>query len=138
MGSAALERGKMMDGAEKRKYKRAYVKLTVECRGKNFWQMVEAQDISAGGMFVATEKVEPPQTKLEVMFELGKEDKKKTIRAEAVVAWNRPQAAKDEKGEIRLAGMGIMFTKVTPLASKNIIEDIVKTPRDKSRGFFSV
>lgn len=115
-----------MDGSEKRKYKRAYIKLTVECRGKNFWQMVEAQDISAGGMFVATEKLEPPQTKLEVMFELGKDDKKKIIRAEGIVAWNRPQSAKGEKGEIQPAGMGIMFTKVTPLASKNIIEDMIK------------
>ena len=116
----------MAEGMEKRKHKRAYIKLSVECRGKNFWQMVEAQDISAGGLFLATEKVEPAQTKLEIMFELGKDDKKKTIRAEGVVAWNRPQAVKDVKGEMQPAGMGIMFTKVTPLASKNIIEDIVK------------
>lgn len=114
---------------EKRRHKRAYLKLPVEYRGKNVWQMVEARDISVGGMFIATEKIEPPQTKIEVLFELGK-DKKKTIRAEGVVAWTRPQSVKDEKGEIlQPAGMGIKFTQITPLASKTFIDDIIKTMR---------
>lgn len=110
---------------EKRKHKRAFVKLKVEYRGKSFWQMVEARDISAGGMFIATEKVEPAQTKIEVMFELGTE-KKKTIRAEGVVVWNRTQSIKNDNGEILPAGMGIMFTKIIPFISKQFIEDMIK------------
>lgn len=116
----------MINWDEKRQHKRAFIKLRVEYRGKHFWQMVEAQDISAGGMFIATDKVEPPKTKIEVMFELGKEENKKTIHAEGAVAWSRTEAIKDEKGEIVPAGMGIMFTKITPALSKNTINELVK------------
>ena len=120
-----MEGADTMNENEKRKHKRALVKLKVEYRGKSFWQMVEAQDLSAGGMFIATEKVEPAQTKIEVMFELGKEDKK-TIRAEGVVAWNRTQSIKTADGEVLPAGMGIMFTKITPFLSKQFIDDMIK------------
>lgn len=116
----------MNAGEEKRKHKRAYIKIPVEYRGKNVWQMVEALDISAGGMFVATDKIEPAQTKIEIMFELGKETKK-TIRAEGTVAWIRPIPIKNERGEItQPAGMGIMFTKLTPFMSKEEIDALVK------------
>lgn len=116
----------MINWEEKRKYKRAFIKLMVEYRGKTFWQMVEARDISAGGMFIATDKIEPPQTKIEVIFELGKENQKKTIRAEGVVAWSRASAIKDDKGELQPAGMGIMFTKIFPYVSKEVIDALVK------------
>lgn len=116
----------MINWEEKRKQKRAFIRLKAEYRGKHLWQMVEAQDISAGGMFIATDKVEPAQTKVELLFELGKDEHKKSIRAEGVVAWNRREAIKDEKGELRPAGMGIMFTKITPSVSKNVIDEIVK------------
>lgn len=116
----------MTNWEEKRKQKRAFIRLRAEYRGKHLWQMVEAQDISAGGMFIATDKVEPAQTKVELLFELGKDEHKKSIRAEGVVAWNRREAIKDEKGELRPAGMGIMFTKITPSVSKNVIDEIVK------------
>lgn len=116
----------MINWEEKRKQKRAFIRLKAEYRGKNLWQMVEARDISAGGMFIATDKVEPPQTKVELLFELGKEEHKKNIRAEGVVAWNRREAIKDEKGELQPAGMGIMFSKITPSVSKNAIDEIIK------------
>lgn len=116
----------MINWEEKRRQKRAFIRLKAEYRGKNLWQMVEARDISAGGMFIATDKVEPPQTKVELLFELGKDEHKKNIRAEGVVAWNRREAIKDEKGELQPAGMGIMFSKITPSVSKNTIDEIVK------------
>jgi Tfp pilus assembly protein PilZ len=123
----------MINWDEKRKYKRAFIKLAVEYRGKSFWQMVEANDISAGGMFVATDKVEPAQTKIEIIFELGKEPYKKTIRAEGVVAWSRAQAAKDEKGEAVPAGMGIMFTKTFPFVSKEVFENLLKEAEQQNK-----
>jgi c-di-GMP-binding flagellar brake protein YcgR len=106
---------------EKRQYKRAFVKLRVEVRGRSFWQYVETRDISAGGMFVATDKVEPANAKIEVMFEFdegGKE--KKIIHAEGVVQWSRPA------GTAEAAGMGIMFTKVFPSSGKEYIDRYVK------------
>ena len=117
----------MIDGENKRKHKRAHIRLKVEYRGKKFWQMVEARDLSLGGMFIVTDKVEPAQTKIEIMFELGKENKK-TVQAQGVVAWNRPQPIKNENGEeVQPAGMGIMFTKITPAISKDFINDIIKS-----------
>lgn len=115
-----------MSVEDRRKHKRANIKLKVEYRGKNLWQMVEARDISIGGMFIVTEQMEPPQTKIEVLFELDKENKK-TVHAEGVVAWNRPRAVKNEAGEeLQPAGMGIMFTKFTPFISKAFIEELIK------------
>ena len=51
---------------------------------------------------------------------------KKTIRAEGVVAWSRPNAVTDEKGETQPAGMGIMFAKIFPFVSQEVINDLVK------------
>lgn len=123
----------MTNWEEKRRHRRAFIKLLVEYRGRSFWQMVEARDISAGGMFIATDKVEPPQTKIEVIFELGKDNNKKTIRAEGVVAWSRAHAIKDDKGETSPAGMGIMFTKIFPFVSKEVIDSLVKETQEQNR-----
>jgi len=114
-----------MGWQEKRRFKRAYIKFSVEYRGKSFWQIVEAQDISAGGMFIATQKIEPPQTKVEIMFTFGKDDKR-VIHAEGVVAWNRREPGNDEEGNILPAGMGIMFIKFLPSRSQNFIKDLIE------------
>lgn len=115
----------MMSWDEKRQYKRAYVKIPVECRGGRFWQYVKTKDISAGGMFIATDKIEPLQTKVEIMFEIG-EGEKKFIHADAVVTWVRLEPIKDETGQVQPIGMGIMFTKITPIAAKDYIDEIIK------------
>jgi hypothetical protein len=110
---------------EKRQYKRVYIRFSVEYRGKSFWQIVEAQDISAGGMFVVTDKIEPPQTRIEVMFTFGK-DEKRPIHAEGVVAWNRAKPKVVGPGNVLPPGMGIMFTKFLPYHSRDFIDDIIK------------
>lgn len=122
-----------MQWEEKRKYKRAYIKFSVEYRGKNFWQLVQAWDISAGGMFVVTEKVEPPQTKVEVMFAFGKDDKR-FIHVEGVVAWNRPKPTDDGSGNVLPAGMGIMFTKFLPSRSRDFINEVIKKMESEKDG----
>ncbi|MCM8800666.1 MAG: PilZ domain-containing protein [Candidatus Omnitrophica bacterium] len=114
-----------MGWEEKRKYQRAYIKFPVEYRSQNFWQYIDATDISAGGLFLVTNNVEPPGTKIEVMFELGEE--KKFVHAEGVVAWNRKEPAQDSEGKINPAGMGIMFTKLTPMSAQDFIDQLVKT-----------
>ncbi len=116
-----------MGWEEKRQFKRAYIKVTVEYRGKNFWQMVEAKDISAGGIFVATDTVEPPDTAVEIMFEFGDEKgQKQFMHAEGTVAWSRPKETHDAEGNVLPAGMGIRFTKINPLSAKDFIDEIVK------------
>lgn len=113
-----------MQWEEKRQHKRAYMRIPVQCRGKNFWQYVEARDISAGGMFVATEQIEPVSTKLEVMFELNAEEKK-FVRSEAVVVWIRTKTVKDENGNLQPAGMGLKFDNIVPITAKEYIDQLV-------------
>jgi len=117
-----------MSWEEKRKFKRAVVKVQVECRGKRFWQNVEAKDVSAGGMFLATEMVEEINTPLEIMFEFGAAKERKNIYAEGIVVWNRTQSVKDSAGNTQYpTGMGIMFTKITPKAAKDYIDQMIKS-----------
>ncbi|MFH1577458.1 MAG: PilZ domain-containing protein [Candidatus Omnitrophota bacterium] len=124
---------RFMGWEEKRKYKRAYIKLSVEYRGKSFWQVVEAQDLSAGGMFIVTDKVEPPQTQIDIMFSFGEGDKK-FIHAQGVVAWSRPKPKDDGNGNIEPAGMGIMFTKFLPSRSQGFIDEVIKKMGEEKDG----
>ena len=114
-----------MQNKERRRYKRTYLRLPTEYRGKSIWQNIEALNISAVGMFVVTEKVEPPQTKVDVMFEFGK-DNKRFIHAEGTVVWNRPKPNDDGKGNILPPGMGIEFTKFLPSSSKDFINGVIE------------
>jgi Tfp pilus assembly protein PilZ len=116
---------------DRRKYKRAFIKIQVECRGSKFWQYVETKDLSAGGMFLATDKVEEVQAKLEIIFEFEKGSEKKFICAEGVVVWSRPQALGDGQGNTLPAGMGIMFTKLNPSTAKGYLESYIKELEEK-------
>ncbi len=116
---------------ERREYKRVYIRFKVECRGKKYWQYVDAMNISAGGMFIFTEKSEPVETKLEVMFELTD----KLIKADAVVAWVREKTIKDKNGDIiKPAGMGLKFSKLSPLTAKECIDQVVTKFNKESSG----
>lgn len=107
-------------GAERRKYKRVFIRLSVEYRGKNIWQKVEADNISEGGIFLVTERIEPPGTPVEVIFNFGKVDKK-LIYAEGIVAWSREQAGTDEEGKALPPGMGIQFNKFSNLEARTFL-----------------
>lgn len=124
-----------MGWEEKRQYKRAFIRLSVEYRGKSSWQMIEARDISAGGMFVVTDAVEPANTEIEIMFELGEGDKEKQfVQAKGVVAWSRDKEICDAEGNKQPAGMGIRFTKLSPLSAKDFINKAVKKLEENSNG----
>ena len=121
-----------MGWEEKRQYKRTYIKVEVEYRGKSSWQMIEARDISAGGMFVVTDTIESPNTEVEIMFEFGTpEQHRKFVHAKGIVAWNRPKGSRDTEGNVQLAGMGIKFIKLSPLSAKEFINEVVKRLEEK-------
>ena len=122
----------MINWAEKRQHKRVDIRLMVEYRSKGAWQMTEARDLSLGGLFVSADKIEPPQTKVEVMFDIGKDAAKKTINAEGIVTWSRKEPVKAEDGELLPAGMGIMFTKITPMLAKSDLKQLIETEDKKS------
>ena len=118
---------------EKRQYMRACFRLKVECRGKSYWQYVETRDISAGGMFVLTDKVEPAKTKIEIMFEFEDHGQKKFIYAEGMVAWSRGKAFKNDAGEVIPPGMGIQFTKITPASGREYIDQMCKKAQEEKK-----
>lgn len=121
-----------MGWEERRQYRRAFIKFMVEYRGKSSWQMIEARDISAGGMFIVTDTVEPPNSEVEIMFELEMDDKRrKFVHAKGLVAWNRSKGAHDSQGTAQPAGMGIKFVKLSPLSAKDFINEIVTKLEEK-------
>jgi len=95
---------------ERRRYKRIYTHFPVEYRSKKLWQKVKALNISEGGMFLLTEKVESPGTHVEVIFNLGKEEKGH-IYAEGRIVWNREKLQIDSQGKAVPPGVGIEFIK---------------------------
>lgn len=124
-----------MSTEDRRRNKRVYMRLKVECRGKNYWQYVDAMNVSTGGMFISTEQVEPPETKLEIMFECGA-DTKKLIKADAVVAWVREKTLTDINGKVvKPIGMGLKFIRVSPLTAKDSIDQlIIKSSKESESG----
>lgn len=111
-----------MKWIEKRRCKRIYLRIEVECRSKSTWQMVEASNISSGGMFVATEIIEPVNSHLDILFEIGTEKtEKRFVHAEGVVMWARPKQVLNDDGSILPAGMGIKFIKFVPALSKRFV-----------------
>ncbi len=115
-------------GVEKRKYPRVKVKFSVEYRGKNVWQNAEIDNISRGGMFIVTEKIEPPGTNIELIFELG--ESKRKIQAQGVVVWTRTQSQHNHEGRLLPQGMGVQFTKIFPGEAENFLADLIEKWRD--------
>jgi uncharacterized protein (TIGR02266 family) len=112
-------------GIEKRRYPRVYVKLPGEYRGKYIWQKVTIYNLSEGGMFVATEKVEPPGTQVQIIFELGNKDNKMRFYIEATVVWNR-EKEENKEGRVFPAGMGVEFKKILPSEAKKFLKEVIE------------
>lgn len=117
-------------GVEKRQHPRIPINVSVECRGKSIFQKTQCYNLSKGGMFIATDKLEEPGTRIEVIFEIGDEHKR-AIQAEAVVRWNRNAAGKADDGTFLPAGMGIQFIKVFPFNGIRILEKIINERRER-------
>lgn len=106
---------------EKRRFPRVCVSFLVEYRGEKIWQHAQARDISRGGLFLVTNKIEPPGTKMEVIFEFGKETKRK-LQAEGVVMWVRDK--KQDNTNLPV-GMGIEFRRLFPQDAVKYLDGII-------------
>jgi uncharacterized protein (TIGR02266 family) len=107
---------------DKRRSKRIEVDAKAEYRGDRVWQVKPMGNISAGGMFIATDNVEPVGTLIELIFDLG-EGRQKPISAKAVVAWSRAEAKK-VGNEVLPAGMGLKFIKIFPADGQKFLENL--------------
>ncbi|MCP4652162.1 MAG: hypothetical protein GY858_02105 [Candidatus Omnitrophica bacterium] len=104
---------------ERRRYRRIKIKLAVDCTGEKILQSVEISNLSQGGMFIITDKIEEIGAPLEVIFEVGREEVRR-IQASAVVAWVRKTPAAGLP-----SGMGVMFTKVFPVDGVKFLKELI-------------
>ncbi len=107
-----------MEIQERRKHKRIVLDFPVDYASERFFLLRNGKNISAGGMFIQTEVVDPPgaKTKLEFYF-LDLSDK---ICTEGMVAWSSGEPIKVSEHEIRPAGMGIVFAGIAERIKERI------------------
>ncbi len=113
-----------MTSEEKRKYKRVKLNQRVEYQGERVLDMPHGENISLGGMFIATNNIEAPNTKVNILFEFGGK-KKNSIQIEGRVAWIQPKDSTDASGHSSPKGMGIEFIQVHPLSASKSINEAV-------------
>ena len=91
---------------EQRRHERADATLEVEYTLVRRISVNSTTDLSAGGMFVATEMPNPIGTELEFNFEIPGYDRSIQVRGEVVrIVWT---------GKGVKSGMGIRFTRIHP------------------------
>ena len=110
---------------ERRQFVRVFVNAGADVRSRRIWQIRNLLNLSCGGIFLVTDKLDCPGSEIEITFELGPEQKK--IMAQAKVVWVRKQAGYcAEADKVLPAGMGIEFVKVYPQDGRKFLEDMIK------------
>lgn len=112
-------------GEEKRRAPRIPIKFLVECRGENVWQSAETDNLSKGGLFVVTDKIEPKGTRVEIFFDITGE-RAKNVQIEGVVAWVRDNDIETPDGKRLPRGMGVQFIKIFSSEGEEFLEKFVK------------
>ncbi len=118
-------------GIEKRQHHRLPIQLNAEVRGKTVFQSAKCYNLSQGGMFLATEKIENPGSKLEITFEIEGE-RRRVIQAEAIVRWTRTTSGACDDGSFLPPGMGVQFVKVFPSNGIKLLERMIEERREKN------
>ena len=109
-----------MNMKDKRKFERIPLKIPVEYRSKRIWQLAKVKDISSQGAFVVTNKTDPPNTPVELLFKLNEPEME--VYIQGVVVWRRLETQLNyNEGEHLPSGMGIRFIKVYPSLFKELI-----------------
>jgi len=113
-------------GKERRRFPRVYLKIPCEYKGESIWQEVVVENISLGGVFIVTDKVEPPGTEVELIFKFGKKEER-TIMARGRVVWCREKSCCDSSGKVLSAGMGVEFVKLQPLTAREFLQKEIES-----------
>ncbi len=104
----------MGSGAERRSHPRVKVHTEVTLESESNFFAGFAEDISAGGLFVATHDYATVGTPVDLTFTIDGEP----IRAQAIVRWVREL---DDKNPDMPPGMGVMFTSLPEGAQESIV-----------------
>jgi uncharacterized protein (TIGR02266 family) len=111
--------GARPSSAERRRRERHNCEFEVEFLSDTHFMSGITQDLSEGGIFIATYQRLPIGTKVELSFELPGEQR---VETEGEVRWIR-----DERGDTR-PGLGIAFTKLSLEALARITAYCAATP----------
>ncbi len=111
---------------DRRRYVRINIELLVESRGERIWQTTKTMNISEGGIFLKTNRVENPNTFLEIILPL-KDERNRNLSIESKVVWSKEEPFVDGMGKEVPAGMGIEFVKFPSPEYREIIRrEIIK------------
>lgn len=97
-------------GDERRRYERHSLTAEVGLRSESNFYTGFSDDVSEGGLFIATYALLPVGAKVEVSFWLPSGHEIVTV---AEVRWVRDPRRSDEHGHIT-PGMGVRFTELSP------------------------
>ena len=104
----------------KRKYKRHHLILKVDYRDVDKFFTDFAENLSKGGMFIATPRPLSPGTTIFLEFALPDNNMKVRTRGEVVWARTKPMSPKEKRG------MGIQFQDLSPEDKEKIDKLIVR------------
>lgn len=125
MASEALALQPSSDAAARRRHERLPTALEVHVNSTsehNFYTGF-TQNISEGGLFVATSNIQPIGSQLTFKFTLHPDPDEITV--EGTVRWVREHSQFNESP----AGMGVMFSAIDPLARARI-NDFIRRRRE--------
>lgn len=105
----------MTTGNNRRQFKRVTLKTSVDLQSSTNFYSGLSNDISEGGLFVATYNLLPGGTEMEIIFSLP--DKGQPIRALARVMWIREHLP-DSDGH---PGMGLEFVELREEDRRRIV-----------------
>jgi uncharacterized protein (TIGR02266 family) len=106
-------------GSERRQHPRATIKTAVHLGSESNFYSGFTNDLSEGGLFVATHLVLPIGTRLDLEFSLPDDDT--PIRAQGEVRWTREYNPSSDGAP----GLGLRFLKLE-LADRDRIDAFVK------------
>jgi two-component system chemotaxis response regulator CheY len=120
-----LPDGESKSGAEKRRYPRANIMLKVQYRHAKDFLADYTENISAGGVFIATEERFEQGTKLD--FEVSFPGLLDSIPLKGLVKWCRPARSPEEP-----AGIGIQFEQEQAISQGPLAQLVTKLKNSQS------
>lgn len=109
-------------GSERRVLPRAFIRTAVRVETLRGIQRYQSLNLSAGGMFLETDKPLPVGTQIEMKFDLPGAG---AVHAKGVVKHHQPLLIEEKgTGQKELLGMGIAFLRLEGEGSQALAEQV--------------
>lgn len=120
-----MERGKVKtmpknikQRKEKRKTKRAPIEIDIDLSTYGTYQINKLTNVSMGGAFICTEKLQPVGTEMKMRFQLPDDEAVIEARGQVMWAYTQPKGSSKPNS----TGMGVKFTKIRKTDQERIQE----------------